>query len=58
MLRSKSQNMTPRAKKFFVRSTCFAVMSRPSRAPALSVEIGIGNTENAESDPSSSGFAA
>ena len=45
MLRSKSQNMTPRAKKFFVRSTCLAVMSSPSRARALSVEIGIAKTE-------------
>jgi len=50
--------MTPRAKKFFVRSACFDVMSRPSRAPALSVEIGIPKTANEESEPSVSGFSA
>ena len=44
MERSKSQNMTPRAKKFLVRSTCLAVMSRPSRARALSVLTGISKT--------------
>ena len=44
MLRSKSQNMTPRAKKFLVRSTCFEVMSSPSRARALSVVTGISKT--------------
>ena len=55
MLRSNSQNMTPRAKKFFVRSTCFAVMSRPARAPALRVEIGITKTPNPESEPSVEG---
>ena len=44
MERSNSQNMTPRAKKFLVRSTCLAVSSRPSRARALRVPTGISMT--------------
>ena len=41
MLRSYSQNISPSAKKFLVRSFCLLVMSRPSSEPSLSVEIGI-----------------
>ena len=41
MVRSYSQNMMPRAKKFLVRSFCLLVMSRPSRARSLRVEMGI-----------------
>ncbi len=58
MLRSKSQNMTPRAKKFFVRSTCFAVISSPSSARALRVLIGISWTLYSLREPSSSGLVA
>ncbi len=58
MLRSKSQNMTPSAKKFLVRSTCLEVISRPSRARALSVETGISKTEYGLSVPSVSGLPA
>ena len=36
--------MSPSAKKFFVRSFCFDVMSRPSSERSLSVEIGISKT--------------
>ena len=41
MLRSYSQNMIPRAKKFLVRSFCLLVISSPSSDRSLSVEIGI-----------------
>jgi hypothetical protein len=58
MLRSKSQNMTPSAKKFFVRSTCLGVMSRPSSARALRVVTGISWTLYALSEPSVSGLFA
>ena len=44
MLRSYSQNIRPRAKKFLVRSICLVVISRPSSERALSVEIGISKT--------------
>ena len=50
--------MIPSAKKFFVRSFCFVVMSRPSSARSLSVEIGISKTVNCLSEPSVSGFDA
>ena len=58
MLRSYSQNMSPRAKKFFVRSICLFVISSPSRARTLSVEMGIAKTVYWLSEPSLSGFAA
>ena len=58
MLRSYSQNMIPRAKKFFVRSTCLFVISSPSRARALSVEIGISKTVYCLSEPSVRGLPA
>ena len=58
MLRSYSQNMSPSAKKFFVRSFCFEVMSRPSSERSLSVEIGISKVVNGLSEPSVSGFEA
>ena len=54
--RSYSQNIRPRAKKFFVRSTWRLVMSSPSRARALSVLICTSKTLNALSEPSVSGF--
>ena len=44
MLRSYNQNIRPRAKKFFVRSICFEVMSRPSSDRVFRVEIGISKT--------------
>jgi hypothetical protein len=50
--------MIPSAKKFFVRSFCFDVMSRPSSERSLSVEIGISKTVNCLSEPSVSGFEA
>ena len=50
--------MIPSAKKFFVRSICLFVISRPSSARALRVEIGISKTVNALSEPSPSGLAA
>ena len=56
--RSYSQNMRPSAKKFFVRSTCLLVMSSPSSAFALRVEIGTSKTLYCLSDPSVSGLAA
>ncbi len=58
MLRSYSQNMSPRAKKFLVRSFCFEVMSRPSSERSLSVEMGISKVVYGLSDPSVSGFVA
>ena len=58
MDRSYSQNMIPSAKKFFVRSTCLVVISRPSSARALSVEIGISKTLYCLRLPSVSGFDA
>ena len=56
--RSYSQNIRPSAKKFFVRSFCFDVMSRPSSERSLSVEIGTSNTVTCLSEPSVSGFEA
>ena len=56
--RSYSQNIRPRAKKFFVRSFCFEVMSRPSSERSLRVEIGTSKTVNCLSEPSESGFDA
>ncbi len=50
--------MIPRAKKFFVRSICFVVISRPSSARALRVVIGISKTVYDDSEPSASGLAA
>ncbi len=50
--------MRPSAKKFFVRSFCFEVMSRPSSERSLRVEIGTSKTVNCLSDPSESGFDA
>ncbi len=50
--------MRPSAKKFFVRSTCLAVMSSPSSARALSVETGISKTVYALSESSASGLVA
>ena len=50
--------MIPSAKKFFVRSFCFDVMSSPSSERSLSVEIGISKSANCLSEPSVSGFAA
>ena len=44
--------MIPRAKKFFVRSFCFDVMSSPSSERSLSVEIGISNRAYCLSEPS------
>ena len=58
MLRSYSQNMSPSAKKFFVRSFCLVVMSSPSSERSLSVEIGISKSCTALSEPSVSGFDA
>ena len=58
MLRSYSQNMSPRAKKFLVRSICLFDISSPSRARMLRLEIGMVKTVNDESDPSVSGLAA
>ena len=58
MLRSYSQNISPRAKKFFVRSTCLFVRPRPSRARLLSVEMGTEKRCQADSDPSVRGFVA
>ena len=58
MLRSYSQNMTPSAKKFLVRSFCLLVISRPSSERSLRVEIGISNVVYGLSDPSVSGFVA
>ena len=56
MLRSYSQNMIPRAKKFLLRSICLVDISRPSSARALRVEIGISKTVKALSEPSPSGL--
>ena len=56
--RPYSQNMIPRAKKFFVRSFCFEVMSSPSSERSLRVEMGISNKAYCLSEPSWSGFAA
>ncbi len=50
--------MRPRAKKFFVRSTCLLVISRSASAFALSVLIGTGNTRYAFSESSVSGLDA
>ena len=50
--------MRPRAKKFFVRSTCLFDISRPSSARALSVEMGMAKTVYGLSEPSVSGFSA
>ncbi len=58
MLRSYSQNIRPRAKKFFVRSFCFEVMSSPSSARSLRVEMGTSKTVYCLSEPSLSGFDA
>ena len=58
MLRSYSQNMMPSAKKFLVRSFCLEVMSSPSSARSLSVEMGISKTVYCLSEPSVSGFDA
>ena len=58
MLRSYSQNISPSAKKFFVRSFCLVVMSSPSSERSLSVEIGTSKTVKAFSEPSVSGFDA
>jgi len=56
--RPYSQNMMPRAKKFFVRSFCLLVMSRPSSDRSLSVEIGISKRAYCFSEPSVRGFEA
>ena len=56
--RSYSQNIRPSAKKFFVRSFCFDVISRPSSDRSLRVEIGTSNTVTCLSEPSVSGFEA
>ena len=58
MLRSYSQNISPSAKKFLVRSICFEVMSSPSSERSLSVEIGTSKTVYALSEPSVSGLLA
>ena len=56
--RSYSQNISPRAKKFFVRSTCLFVSPRPSSARLLRVEIGTLKTFHCLSEPSVSGLLA
>ncbi len=58
MLRSYSQNMSPSAKKFLVRSFCLLVMSSPSSELSLRVEIGTSKTVNALSEPSVNGLLA
>ena len=58
MLRSYSQNMSPRAKKFLVRSFCLVVMSSPSSERSLRVEIGTSKTVYGLSEPSVSGLLA
>ena len=50
--------MIPRAKKFLVRSFCLLVISSPSSARSLSVEIGISKSVYGLSEPSVSGLLA
>ena len=56
--RSYSQNIMPSAKKFFVRSFCLDVMSRPSSERSLRPLIGTSNTVTCLSEPSVSGLLA